>query len=157
MHKTYSKVWELEKDTTFTFGHFTTISVHFLVNYIFIFSQKLSADGHFEGLNVSKSQLDQNLWHKSKKCLTSVFFNFGREFFENLSFKNGHFSTICVHFFGNYIDIFHKTEIQMVILRCLVCLNLNRVKSDDIKIIFFLAWKCIISLSLSLSLLALTS
>ena len=42
MHKTYSKVWELEKDTTFTFGHFTTISGHFFINYIFIFhkSQK---------------------------------------------------------------------------------------------------------------------
>ena len=35
-------------------------------------------------------------------------------------------------FFGNYIDIFHKTEIQTVILRCLVCLNLNWIKSYDI-------------------------
>ena len=32
-------------------------------------------------------------------------------------------------FFGNYIDIFHKTEIQRVILRCLACLNLNWIKS----------------------------
>ena len=32
-------------------------------------------------------------------------------------------------FFVIYIDIFHKTEIQTVILRCLVCLNLNWVKS----------------------------
>ena len=41
-------------------------------------------------------------------------------------------------------EIFHKTEIQMVILRCLVCLNLNWIKSYDIingwnK--FFHAWK----------------
>ena len=35
-------------------------------------------------------------------------------------------------FFGNYIDIFHKTEIQTIILRCLVCLNLNWIKSYDI-------------------------
>ena len=44
--------------------------------------------------------------------------------------------------------IFHKTEIQMVILRCLVCLNLNWVKSYDIfwlKYLFFHAWKSIIS------------
>jgi hypothetical protein len=52
-----------------------------------------------------------------------VFFNFGRKKNENLSFKNGHFLTICGHFYGNYIYIFHKTEIQTVILRCLVCLN----------------------------------
>ena len=48
--------------------------------------------------------------------LTTVIFNFGRKKTENLSFKNGHFSTICGHFFGNYIDIFHKTEYQMVLL-----------------------------------------
>ena len=35
---------------------------------------------------------------------------------ENVSFKNGHILTICGHFFGYYIGIFHKTEIQMVIL-----------------------------------------
>ena len=39
-------------------------------------SQTLGADGHCEGLNVSKSQLDQNLWHKSQ---TIVFFNIGRK------------------------------------------------------------------------------
>ena len=31
------KVWELEKDTTFMFGHFNTISGHVFANYIFIF------------------------------------------------------------------------------------------------------------------------
>ena len=36
-------------------------------------------------------------------------------------------------FFGNYMEIFHKTEIQTVILRCLVCLNPNWIKSNDIK------------------------
>ena len=64
--------------------------------------------------------------------LTTVIFNFGRKKTENLSFKNGHFLTICGHFFGNYIDIFHKTEIQTVILRCLVCLNLNWIQSYNI-------------------------
>ena len=46
------------------------------------------------------------------------------------------------HFFGNYISIFHKTEIQTVILRCLKSQNLNWIKNYDI--IFFHAWKCII-------------
>ena len=44
-------------------------------------------------------------------------------------------------FFANYIKIFHKTEIQTVILRCLVCLNPNWIKSNamiSVKIIFFM-------------------
>ena len=36
-------------------------------------------------------------------------------------------------FFANYMFIFHKTEIQMVILRCLTSLNLNWYKSYDTK------------------------
>ena len=31
------KDWELEKETTFAFGYFKTISGHFFANYIFIF------------------------------------------------------------------------------------------------------------------------
>ena len=44
---------------------------------------------------------------------------------------NGHFTTICGHFFAKYMFIFHKTEIQTVILRCLTSLNLNWYKSYD--------------------------
>ena len=40
---------------------------------------------------------------------------------ENSSFKNGHFTNISGLFFGNYMNILHKTEIQTVILRGLVC------------------------------------
>ena len=42
-------------------------------------SQNLGADSHFEGLNVSKSQWDQNLWHKTQFFLTSVFSNFVKD------------------------------------------------------------------------------
>ena len=94
-------------------------------------SQNWGADGHFEGLNVSKSQLDQKLQHKSQMLLTTVFFNFGRKKKLNSSFKNGHFSTISGHFFAIYISIFHKTEILAVILMCLGCPNLNLIKSYD--------------------------
>ena len=61
---------------------------------------------------------------------------------------NSHFEIISGHSFANYTFIFHKTEIQRVILRCLMCLNLNWVKSYDIfwlKYLFFHAWKSIIS------------
>ena len=123
----------------------------FLVIFCYLhkyLSQNLGADGHYKRLNVSKSQLDQNLWHKSQIVLTSVFFNYGRKKVENLSFKNGHFKSISDNFFGNYINIFHKTEIQTVILRCLVRKKLNGIKCYDmilIKIFILYAWKCIIS------------
>ena len=41
-----------------------------------------------------------------------------------------------VIFFANYIKIFHKTEVLTVIQRCITCLNLNWIKSYDIKHIF---------------------
>ena len=43
----------------------------------------------------------------------------------------GHFKTISGHFFAKYINIFHKTEIQTIILRCLTSLNFNWYKSYD--------------------------
>ena len=60
--------------------------------------------------------------------LTTEFFNFGRKKSENLSFKNGHFSTNSCHFFANYINIFHKNEVQTVILRCFTVINLDWFK-----------------------------
>ena len=36
-----------------------------------------------------------------------------------------YFTTISGHFFANYINIFHKTEVPTNILRCQLCLNLN--------------------------------
>jgi hypothetical protein len=42
-----------------------------------------------------------------------------------------HFKTIPGHFFATYMFIFHKTEIQTVILRCLTSLNPNWHKSYD--------------------------
>ena len=93
-----------------------TISGHFLANYIDIFHKKRGLDGYFEMPNKSE---------KSQFVLKTVFFNFGRKKTENLSFKNGHFLTTYGDFFGNNIDVFHKTEIKTVLLRCLVCQNLN--------------------------------
>ena len=56
------KDWILKKQTTFAFGQFTTISGRFFANYIHKYlSQNLGSDGHFEEVNVSKSQLNQNL------------------------------------------------------------------------------------------------
>ena len=46
---------------------------------------------------------------------------------------NGCFSTISSQFFAIYINIFHKTEVQTVILRCWMGLNLNWFKNYDTK------------------------
>ena len=52
------------------------------------------------------------------------------------------------NFFGNYINIFHKTEIQIIILRSLMSQNLYWIKSYDIIIAKqnSCACKCIVSL-----------
>ena len=39
-----------------------------------------------------------------------------------------HFTTISGHFSANYIFIFHKKEVQTIILRCLTGLNLDWFK-----------------------------
>ena len=46
---------------------------------------------------------------------------------------NGNFKTISGHFFANYTNNVDKTEVQMVILRCLTSLNLNWFKSYGTK------------------------
>ena len=76
------------------------------------------------------------------------FFQFCKKKTEKPQLTNGHFMTISGHFFANYLDNFHKTEVLMVILRCIVGLNLNWIKSNNmilVKIYFCHAWKCIIS------------
>ena len=45
----------------------------------------------------------------------------------------GYFETISGHFFGNYINISHKTEVLTVFLMCLTYLNPYLIKNYDIK------------------------
>ena len=127
-----NKVCSEKKTDNFCFWSFYNRFWLFFCHLHKYLSQNLDSDSHFEELNMCKSQLDQNLWPKLQIVLKNVFFNFGRKKTENLSFKNGHFFTICGHFYGNYIDIFHKTEFQTVILRCLEFLNIDSIKSYDI-------------------------
>ena len=92
--------------------------------------------------------MDQKLWHKILSYSILGVFNFVRKKNEKLPQINGHFMTISGHFSASLIEIFHKTEVQTVILRCLVCENLNWIQSYDIILVknsFFYAWKCIIS------------
>ena len=43
---------------------------------------------------------------------------------QNLKLIKGHFTTISGHLSANHLNIFQKTEIQTVILRCLISLKL---------------------------------
>ena len=45
--------------------------------------------------------------------------------------------TTSGHYFSNYMNIFHKTEVQMVILRCWTGLKLTWYKSYDTKCKYF--------------------
>ena len=93
--------------------------------------------------------MDQKIWHKTQSYSILGVFNFVRKKNEKLTLINGHFMTISGHFSASLIEIFHKTDVQTVILRCLVSQNLNWIQSYDMildpKLILFYAWKCIIS------------
>ena len=68
---------------------------------------------------------------KPLHCLCAT--NYIETVFQNFQMTNGRITNISGHFFANYMDIFHKTEIQTVNLRCLPSLNLNWYKSYDAK------------------------
>ena len=53
------------------------------------------------------------------------------------------FTTISSLFFDNYLYIFHKTEAQTVILRCLVYLYLDWIKSYDIILVKNIFFSCL--------------
>ena len=95
-------------------------------------------------LTLSKFLLDQKLWHRTQFLSFPGFINFLRKITTHKWPFYDHFWP----FFANYMNNFHKTEVRSVILRCIVCLNLNWIKSNNtilVKTYFFHAWKCIIS------------
>ena len=59
---------------------------------------------------------------------------------QNLRQLNCCFTTISSHFFTIYIYVFHKTEIDTVILRCWMGLHLTWFKIYDKKGSFFRVW-----------------
>ena len=72
--------------------------------------------------------MTQNVvWGKMPSWLNQKLFH------KDLQLINGRFMTIFGHFFANFIYIFHKTEVQTVIFRCLTGLDLNLIKSYDTK------------------------
>ena len=60
------------------------------------------------------------------------------------TFWDGHFRTLSGHSVANYIIIFHKTKVPTVILRYLLSLNLNWIKSSDIN--SYVSWQLCFSI-----------
>ena len=120
------------------------LSGHFLANYINIFHKI-----ELQTIILICLTCLNLIWIKSYNIIffISCFLQFCEKNTENLWFINGHLGIISGQFLANYMKIFHKKEILTVILRCLVGLNLNWIKSYDIilvEMIFYHAWKCII-------------
>ena len=129
------KLWSEMNRTTLGVGHFKTVSGHFFASCINSFHKTEDLTVILRGPTLFFNSL---IWSKTSffaSGLLLVFCNFVRKTKENLWLINGHFMTISGHFFANYIEIFHKTEIQTVILRCLVFLNPNYLKSCHIRLV----------------------
>ena len=115
----------VKKQTNLWVGQFTTLSGHFLANCINIFHKI-----ELQTIILMCLTCLNLIWIKSYDIRHIFFISFffailQRKNTENLWLINGHLGTIFGHFLANYMKIFHKKEVQSVILRCLVCLNLN--------------------------------
>ena len=100
---------------------YSTTSDHFFTNYMFIFYKtevQTVILRCLTGLNLEFVRYDSCFSSEVSKLPLARYLDL-----------NGHFTTIYSHFFASYTDISHKTEIQAVILRYIVCLNLNWIKS----------------------------
>ena len=86
-------------------------------------SKNWGSDSHFEVLKGSTPWCLRCRW-KPCTCLANS---------QKIATDKWPFTTISGHFFANCMFIFHKTEVQMVILKCLKSLNPNWFTSYDTK------------------------
>ena len=116
-----------------------TISGHSIANYINIFHKTEVPTV------ILRCLMSQNLnWIISYDINYKLFWQLCFSILEEKKASKMAIFWLLGSFFGNYMDIFHKTGIQTVNLRCLVCLNPNWIKSCDIVIGWnklFRAWK----------------
>ena len=88
-----------------------------------VFSCTGLADAHF--LIGSKKVWDTRI--HVVKTLSYTFFWWSNDKWR-MTITNAHFTNISGHFFANCMFIFHKNEVQTVILRCLAGLKLDWFK-----------------------------
>ena len=80
-----------------------------------------------------------NIWVMKFSFLKPSLFRYmiHKDLFETKLKKCAYLKPISSHFFANYMIVFHKTEVQKIILRCLMGLNSNWFNSYDTKHIYF--------------------
>ena len=116
------------KQITITNAHFMTISGRVPANYMFIFHKTEVQTVILRclmGLNLDwfKSYGLRCRW-RPRTCLAN---------FQKITTDKWPFYCHIWPFFANCMFIIHKTEVQTVILRCLLSLNLNWYNSYDTK------------------------
>ena len=124
-------------------GHFKIISGHFFTNYIknFLKSKVLT--------NILRCQTCLNpnwmkVYDKKHNFFWVPWFSVLKEK-KSWKFVTHKWPLLTVfgHLFANFMNIFHKTEVQTVILRCLVSLNLNWIKSYNIILVKIFLFSCL--------------
>ena len=73
--------------------------------------------------------MDESLWQETQFFLSPLIFSFERKKSWKFVTHKWPLLTVFGHLFANFMNFFHETEVQTVILRCLVSLNLNGIKS----------------------------
>ena len=121
-------IYSESKRMTITNADFTTISGHFSANCMFIFHKKEVQTvilRCLKGLNIDwfKNYGLRCKW-RPRACLAN---------FQNITTDKWTFYYHIWPFFANCMVIFHKNEIQTVILMCLRSLNLNWYNCCDAK------------------------
>ena len=100
-------------------------------------SQNLCADDHFEVLNASKATRQNTNFP-----ISSFFQLWKKNFWKFLTHKRPLFDYFW-SYYANYRKVFHKSEVQTIILRCLVCLNLNWIKNYNIMLVKIFFFSCL--------------
>ena len=77
-------------------------------------------------------------WNKVQSCKCHLVLHFVLNYkiyseSKRMTITNAHFTTNSWHFSANCMFIFHKNEVQLVILKCLTGLNLDRFKSYGLR------------------------
>ena len=105
---------------------------NYLRSYIWQFSNKM---GTLAVWKLQTAQKPCKVMHKLKNLIKKRKKKVHKLWFEMKSTTQwvGYFKTISGHFFGNYINISHRTEVLTVILICLTYLNPYLIKNYDIK------------------------
>ena len=125
----------VKKQKNWWVGHFTTLSGHFLANYINIFHKI-----ELPTIILMCLTCLNLVWIKSYDIFSfPVFYHFvKKKYWKFMTHKWSSWDNFWPFFGQLHENISQKKEVQTVILRCLVCLNLNWIKSYNLIYLFIM-------------------